>query len=91
MPKTWIVPPNGITATPTIAVTKTTSGAKKKTHLSAARGDQVFLAEQLDAVGDRLQQALADRCGSGRSGPAWRRAPCARTRSCTPCRRAGRS
>ena len=46
-PKTVICSPKGMTATEQIAATKTTSGAKKKTGLSAARGIRSSLPSSL--------------------------------------------
>ena len=49
------------------------------------RGDreEALLADELDQVGDRLQQPERARRGSARSGSACGRAACARARSCT--------
>ena len=44
-------------------------------------GQQVLLEEELDAVGERLEDAERARPGWGRAGSTCRRGPCARTRS----------
>ncbi len=66
-PKTWIVSPKGITATPTTAVTKTISGAKQKTHLSAAAGIRSSLPSSLMPSAIGCSEPL--RTGPRRSHP----------------------
>src|SRR5680860_83688 len=48
-PKISTVPPKGMTAAERIAVTKTTTGAKRNTHLSAAAGTRSSLPSSLTA------------------------------------------
>ena len=51
-------------------------GASRKTGRSAESRDRLLLEEQLDAVGERLEDAVGP-ARSGRPGSACRRGPCA--------------
>ena len=54
------------------------AGAEQVEELIDVAGDDLFLEEELDAVGDRLRAGRTGRRGWGRCGPAPRRRSCAR-------------
>ena len=56
-------------------------GRQEEHEAVGALGEDVLLEDQLDAVGQRLQDAPRARPCSARCGSACRRSPCARTRS----------